>query len=257
MCTYPSVRRPLWAVATAALLTFTAGTASAQTTAPTNEQLFQSFLASPVYANFIEQGLAGTEPAPFKAECERMTVVDQPRFAVVRPAAFSVTNGQGAITDGVWIAFLPVDRCGTRTVRRLLVVVSGPNNLTPSRLLPGEFRGDLRLEADVQRTAMPVFMDMADCKDEKNVFISDIKSISATTEAWSEQWLANACGKPATLLVHYKRNGNAIDYTTELPPQAAQPGLAPQQPQVPTLNLRPTPTPLPAAPLPVRPGQLK
>lgn len=235
----------------AMLLASGASPATAQTAPPSNEQLFQSFLASPAYSNFIEQALAGTEPAPLKAECARLTVVDQPRFAIIRPAGFSVANGQGAITDGVWVAFLPVDRCGVRTVRRLLVVVAGANNLTPSRLLPGDFRGDLRLEADVQRTVLPVMMELAECQDEKNVFIGDIKSVSATADAWSEQWFANACGRPATLLVHYVRNGNAIDYTTELPPQAAQPVPAPFQPQAPTLNLRPTP-------LPTRPGaQLK
>ncbi len=242
---------PAWAAAAVTLLTCAAWPALAQTAAqPTNEQLFQSFLASPAYANFIEQALAGTEPAPFKAECTRLTVVDQPRFAIVRPAAFSVTNGQGAIVDGVWVAFLPVDRCGTKAIRRLLVVVAGPNNLTPSRLLPGDFRGDLRLEADVQRTVLPVLMEVAECQDEKNVFVGDIKTLSATPTAWSEQWFASACGKPASMLVHYTRNGNSIDYTTELPPQAGQPPgpfqIVPQA-APPALNLRPTP-------LPTRPG---
>lgn len=216
----------------------------------TNEQLFISFLSSPGYLAFIEQSLAGTDPAPLKAECPRMTVTGQPKYAVVRPAAFTVTNGQGAITDGVWVALVPVDRCGTLTVRRLLIAVTGPNNLSPSRLLPGEFRGDLRLEADVQRTVLPLFVELAQCPDEKAVFISDVKAISETPQAWSEHWSANACGKQVAILVHYARSGNAINFETELPVEAKQP--APFQPfqAAPMQPIRP-------APLPTRPGQLK
>ncbi len=224
----------------------------AQTQAATNEQLFLSFLQSPPYASFIEQALVSTDPAVLKAECARMIVREQPRYAVVRPAAFSVVNGQGAIVDGVWVAWVPVDRCGVATVRRLLIVVAGPNNLTPSRMLPGEFGGDLRLEADVQRTAVPVLMEIAECKDEKATYIADIKMLAVTPTAWTEHWFANACGKQVALLVNYRRNGNAIEFETELPPDAVAPRAAPAPFQpVPVIpQLRPALPPT----LPTRPG---
>jgi hypothetical protein len=219
------------------------------------EQLFISFLGSQPYLNFIDAALASTEPAVLKAECARMTMREHPRYAVVRPPAFTVANNQGAIVDGVWIAWVPVDRCGVATVRRILIVVAGPNNLTPSRMLPGEFGGDLRLEADVQRTVVPLFMELAQCTDDKAVFVSDIKMLQATQQKWTEHWFGNACGKQVAMLVHYTRAGNAINFETELPPDAARatPAL-PAQP-VPVLpQLRPG---LPAAPppgLPTRPG---
>lgn len=228
---------------------------------PTNEQLFVSFLGSPAYANFIDRALQQVEPAPLKAECAVLTVREQPRYAVVRPANFTVTAGQGAITDGVWVAWVPVDRCGTATVRRILVVVAGPNNLTPSRMLPGQFGGDLRLEADVQRTVVPLFQEMAECADEKAVHVRDIKMLAATQQAWTEQWFAKACNKDVAILVKYTRAGNAINFETELPPDAP-PGAA-LPPGPPTLVPAPTqPVPglrpgLPAAPppgLPTRPG---
>ena len=211
----------------------------AQTQAQANEQLFLSFLGSAPYMQFIEAALASTEPTVLKAECAKMTVREQPRYAVVRPAAFSVTNGQGAIVDGVWVAWVPVDRCGVATVRRLLIVVAGPNNLTPSRMLPGEFGGDLRLEADVQRTAVPVLMEIAECKDEKATFISDIKMLAVTPTAWTEHWFANACGKQVALLVNYRRNGNAIEFETALPPDGAGGPPATFQPVPVVPQLRP------------------
>jgi hypothetical protein len=245
-----------------ALLVAAAHPAAAQAQAqPTNEQLFLSFLQSPAYQNFLDQALAQTDPAVFKAECARMTMRENARWAAVRPASFTVVQGQGAIVDGVWIAWIPVDRCGTPTIRRLLIVVSGPNNLVPTRMLPGEFGGDLRLEADVQRTVLPLFQEMAECRDEKQVFVADIKITRQSATAWQEHWLGNACGKPTAILVNYIRRGNSIDFATDLPPQLPRaPQAMPQAPVLVPMPAQPVPglrPGLPAAPppgLPTRPG---
>jgi hypothetical protein len=117
------------------------------------------------------------------------------------------------IDAGVWVAMAVLDRCGSQVTRRaLLKAIPGANQLQPSLLLPGDFRGNLKLEADAIRIVTPGLMAFAKCQDSRKF---QVLNVTATTPAsatgWSEAWTAVACDKKIDAQVTYTAIDNGMN----------------------------------------------
>jgi hypothetical protein len=80
----------------------------------------------------------------------------------------------------------------------------GKNILEPNYLLPGEFRGNLKLETDARRIVLPGLGAFAKCSDITKVTVVDVKQLTPpSAKGWSETWTAAACGKTVEATVAY------------------------------------------------------
>ena len=114
---------------------------------PAGQQQLTALLTSPTYKQFLQTAVNQVESPVLKARCANLRVIDADRFALIIPATFT-PNG---ITGGMWLSVLNVDRCGAPATRRILVQVGGLNGLSPTAMLPGDFRGDVRLESEISQ----------------------------------------------------------------------------------------------------------
>lgn len=190
-------------LAAAILSCVVASSANAQQAPSPELQQLNAIVVSPAFRSYLDQAVVAVEQAPLKAKCA------QPKVTGVRgfvPVATLVMNG-GAMTSGMWVTVVTIDRCGTPGVRRILSrVEGGPNALTPSGLLPGDFRGDLRLETDITKAMTQGVLNFSKCADAASFAVVDIKTQGEpTAQGWSEAWTTEACGKTVTGVVDYKR----------------------------------------------------
>jgi hypothetical protein len=183
---------------------------NAQTRAPANdaERQVAAISASPNYQAFLLKAVNEEEPLERRATCNQpLRIVDGSRFLVIRPAVLTTqANGTQTIAEGTWVAYLIVDRCGSRAIRRLLVN-SAANETKAVGLLPGEFTGDLVLERDTSAIVYTALLAKAGCPStDRRVVVTDISNLTKPggTEGWSEQWTAVACGKPVATIVYYR-----------------------------------------------------
>jgi hypothetical protein len=141
-----------------------------------------------------------------------MKLVTSDKYLVLDPPSFTQVGGSYGITTGAWIAVAELDRCGKRVTRRALLKAAGSNGLDATLLLPGDFRGNLRLEADAVHTVVPTLMTAAKCQDAAKFWVLDIKSAGpATPQGWSETWTAEACGMSVTAKVAYSKSSTGMN----------------------------------------------
>jgi hypothetical protein len=185
----------------------------AQSTMPDPHALFAGYVASEQYRLFLETIFNRGEPQPPKDRCASMKVVAWDKYQVLEPPTFVRAGGSYKIETGAWVAGAELDRCGKRVLRRaILKAAPGNNGLDATLLLPGEFRGNLQLEAEADRTVTPKLMTAAKCKDATAFAVLDVKpSSAATPQGWSETWTAQACGKIVTAKITYKKTSSGVD----------------------------------------------
>jgi hypothetical protein len=192
--------------------------AAAQVPAAVDQQL-QALTSQASYRTFLEVAVNEAEPRARKQSCTRpLTVLETRFFSVVKAPVFgTAANGAGIVSDGAWIAYVPVDRCGTQTMRRVLVTIPQPNALVPTPLLPGDFIGDLQLEVDATRIAYAALVAIGGCTADSSVVVLDIKAISKpSAQGWDETWWAIACGNAVSTNVHYRPSPiNGTDITAD------------------------------------------
>ena len=110
---------------------------------------------------------------------------------------------------------LPTE-AGLRMFVSGLLQVGGLNGLSPTAMLPGDFRGDVRLESEISRAMTAEMMTFSNCKDSTKFAIVDIKAQGVPAPAnWTELWTAEACGKFVTAYVDYAASKGAIDVFTQ------------------------------------------
>ncbi|MDE1939914.1 MAG: hypothetical protein KGI68_12915 [Alphaproteobacteria bacterium] len=149
------------------------------------------------------------EPPPLKAQCPALKLSGVNFGSIVVAPTYVTVNGLKYIESGTWIARVYFDACGKKVARRaLLKAVGGPNHVVePTSLLPGDFRGDLRLEADAKRIVLPGIMGEAHCGDWSTLYVLDIVSSDPPgSDKWREVWTAQACGTLVKSDVTYWRD---------------------------------------------------
>ena len=188
--------------------------AFAQQADPSQQELFAGYTNSPVYKGMLEQIFNADEPAELKAECPTLKIVDFNKVTVVHPPTFVRAGANFNVDRGRWVAAATLDRCGTRVTRRALITaVPGANNVNSLRLLPGEFRGNLKLEADVSPVVSTGMMGAANCADRKQFQVLNVAALTPSTpQGWSERWTASACGKKVDADVTYTRASDGMDF---------------------------------------------
>jgi hypothetical protein len=189
-----------------------ASQALAQQPEPDQKALFAAFLNSPVYHAYLEQIFNAGEPAILKAECPAMKVVGQNRTVTLEQPKFVRAAGKFQIDTGSWMALATLDRCGSQVTRRALLKADpAANQLQHTLLLPGDFRGNLQLEADAVRIVTPVLMAFAKCQDQSKVQVINVAAITpASASGWSETWTAMACDKKIGAEVTYTAMGDGM-----------------------------------------------
>jgi hypothetical protein len=182
---------------------------------PDQKALFVSYVNSPVYRDYLEKIFNLQEPAVLKAGCPALKVVTQNRATVVEQPKFVHADGIFRVDSGSWVALAILDRCGTQVTRRaLLKAIPGANELQPIFLLPGDFRGNLKLEADAVRIITPGLMAFAKCEDRSKFQVINVTAITpASASGWSETWTAQACDKKIDAEVTYTATGNGMNIT--------------------------------------------
>jgi hypothetical protein len=202
--------RNILPIAASLLLAFQA---FAEQPAPDQKALFASYVNSSVYRAYLEQIFNSGEPAVLKAECPALKVVTQNRVNVVDQPTFVRAGTNFNIDTGSWVAVGVLDRCGAQVTRRALVkAIPGANQLRPVFLLPGDFRGNLKLEADAVRIVTPALMAFSKCKDWSKFQVINVAPITpASASGWSETWTAVACDAKIDAEVTYAATGDGMN----------------------------------------------
>lgn len=187
--------------------------ALAQQPEPDQKALFASYMNSPVYREYLEQVFNLGEPAVLKAECPSMKVVTHNRVTVMDQPTFIKAGTNFNIDTGSWVALAVLDRCGSQVTRRVLVkAIPGANQLKPVFLLPGDFRGNLKLEFDAVRIVTPGMMAAAKCQDRSKFQVLNVTAITpASASGWRETWTAAACDAKVDAEVTYSAIGNGMN----------------------------------------------
>lgn len=190
-----------------------ASRALAQLPEPDQKALFASYVNSHVYRGYLEQAFNLGEPAILKAECPAMKVVAYNRTIVLEQPKFVRAGANFNIDTGSWVALAVLDRCGSQVTRRaLLKAIPGANQLQPAFLLPGEFRGNLKLEVDVIRIVTPGLIAFAKCQDRSKFQVLNVTAVTpASVSGWSETWIAVACDTKIDAAVTYTATGNGMN----------------------------------------------
>lgn len=173
---------------------------------------FQSYMASPGYLKYLEIVFNQMETPPLKAQCPTLKLSGDNFASIIVPPTYGISDGLRHIESGKWIAHVYFDACGKKVSRRaLLEAVGGPNHVVePIPLLPGDFRGDLRLEGDARRIVGASIMAQARCKDWNTIYVLDIVSPDPRdSEKWRELWTSQACGTVVKTDVTYDGRGGA------------------------------------------------
>jgi hypothetical protein len=183
----------------------------AQPAQPDPQALFAGYVASEQYRQFLETIFNRGEPQPPKDKCAAMKIVIWNKYLVLEPPTFVRTGASYQIETGAWVAGAELNRCG-KSVTRRAILKAAPGGIDATLLLPGDFRGNLQLEAEADRTVTPKVMTAAKCKDPTTFAVLDIKPSSAVTpQGWSEAWTAQACGKIVTAKVTYSKTTTGVD----------------------------------------------
>jgi hypothetical protein len=190
-----------------------ASQALAQQAEPDQKAIFASYVNSPVYRGYLEQVFNLGEPAILKAECPAMKVVTYNRTMVVEQPKFVRVGANFNIDTGSWVALAVLDRCGSQVTRRAsLKAIPGANQLQPVFLLPGDFHGNLKLEADAVRIVTPGLMAAARCQDRNKFQVINVTAITpASASGWSETWTAVACDTKIDAEVTYAATGDGMN----------------------------------------------
>jgi len=177
--------------------------AFAQSSEPDQKALFVSFINSAGYKSYLERIFNLGEPTTLKAECPSLGILEWNKIMMVEQPTFVRSGANYQITSGAWVGMAVMERCGSRVTRRaLLKAVPGSNVLQPTFLLPGDFRGNLKLEADAMRIVLPGLMGAAKCTA-KSEFLNVRSHGPSTPQGWSETWTAAACGRRVDAEVTY------------------------------------------------------
>jgi hypothetical protein len=125
-------------------------------------------------------------------------------------------GGNFRIDTGNWVAVAVLDRCGSQVTRRaLLKAIPGANQLQPVFLLPGDFRGNLKLEVDAIRIVTPALLAFAKCQEVSKFQVINVTAITpASASGWSETWTAIACDTKIDAEVTYTATGDGMNIRT-------------------------------------------
>jgi hypothetical protein len=179
--------------------------ADAQSSEPDQKTLFGGYLSSPGYRAYLEQIFNSAEPNLLKAQCPSLRLLESNKFIMVEEPKFVRSGTNYHVESGAWVGVAVLDRCGAPVTRRALLRVAPDTHvLQPTPLLPGEFRGNLKLEADAMRIVLPAMMAIAKCSDLAKARVLDVKSHGPPTpQGWSETWTAAACNMTIEADVSY------------------------------------------------------
>jgi hypothetical protein len=178
----------------------------AQSTEPDQKSLFAGYVNSPGYRGYLEKIFNAAEWPTLRAQCSSLRILESNKVVVVEEPRFVRAGANYNIDTGTWIAVAGLDRCGVGVTRRaLLKAVPGANLLDATFLLPGDFRGNLKLEADALRIIMPGLMVTAECRDTKTFRVLDVTALGPSSpQGWSEKWIAEACRRAVEADVTYR-----------------------------------------------------
>jgi hypothetical protein len=212
---YRVVQRVFAGMALAALILGSGSAAAAAGLSPQQQAVFDSYLKSPAYRAILEKGYNDAELAMLKAQCPalKITALDPPEI-VQQP---QIVKGAGGwqVTDGAWVQRAMLDRCGKPAARRMMTENGANNTLRLHPLLPGDYGGGYRLEADALGTVVTSIVYKLECKDTKMPMVLDIQHLrDAPKPNWAEKWTVFLCGKTATARVVYFPRGGQVDILT-------------------------------------------
>jgi hypothetical protein len=187
-------------------------------TAPLDQkEAFVHFLLSPSAQKFIERSIADAENQALKTQCSTLKVLEANKFDIIDQPVFEQRETGLRLKSGSWVSVAKVDRCGVTTTRRLYIkYLPDQNRFEVSPLLPGDFRGNLKLEADARRIVVPGLMAAGHCADRAEFYLLDVKALGAAMpQGWSETWSARACGKSVSATVSYNAIPGGMDIAAE------------------------------------------
>ena len=184
------------------------GAATGEAKALDAMEAFQRFLLQPSIQNSFKAMLLDREPAAMRAECSDLKILESNEYDIVEEPKFEVRGGL-QLVSGIWVQVFVVDRCGTKTRRRLLIRYNpATNSLEPRGLLPGDFHGGIQLEFDTIKIVLPAVLSNTHCNDPRTLFVWDIKSLGEPVNGdWSENWKVQSCGNISYYRVEYSQTG--------------------------------------------------
>jgi hypothetical protein len=187
----------------AAMLVAAAFPAAAQV--PSQAALVAAFIRSPQVLTVVTSTLGRDEPAPLRARCG-VPAIQSVSGVVIQQSPIFVREGAGmTFQSGALVVRLATLRCAEPAVRRVLLVrAPGSAQIITHALAPGDFSGNLKLEADTLRIVEPGVAAAAHCAVSTGILPLDTKAIvPMTAQGGAERWTFWACGKAYTADVSY------------------------------------------------------
>jgi hypothetical protein len=176
--------------------------------------VFLQYLGSPSYKHLLERVLNAGKPPALKQECPSLQLLEWNKAQIIQQPTFVAAAGGGLNVDsGASVAVVAANRCGSRVIRRaLLKAVPGQNFVQPTFLMPGDFRGNLKLELDARRIVFPGLAAFGQCSDATKVQVLDVRPLTpASPQGWSETWTAKACDRSVDATVTYSATADGMD----------------------------------------------
>jgi hypothetical protein len=174
------------------------------------------FLVSDGFRAFAEDTINRLEPPLLQNECPHMTILGNTnQYISVKDVSLIGQSPNLLVANGAWVSVIDFDRCGTKVRRRTFMKADEKGHIASARLLPGGFRGDLKLERDATIIVEPALLIAAACSDNKQKIMRDIvvKEIKPNG-AWIELWTASVCGKDVSVEVLYSPAPDGIVVST-------------------------------------------
>jgi hypothetical protein len=180
--------------------------------APTAEEAgLAAYMAAPEFKTNLAAALIAAEPKRLKASCQTYSVISANEVTIVEPPVFEADGKR--MTSGSWIVVAHLDRCGTDVRRRMLLRMDD-HWIKTYPLLPGDFRGNLKLEIDARGLLSAALAAKGHCADAKSIEVLDVVNKQPPDDkGWSETWNVDACGTLLDVEMRYAREGEGMKIT--------------------------------------------
>jgi hypothetical protein len=191
--------------------------------APTAEEAgLAAYMAAPEFKTNLAAALIEAEPARLKASCQDYSLIRANEVTIIEPPVFEAVGDSKRMTSGSWIVVAHLDRCGQEVRRRMLLRMDGSDHwIKTYPLLPGDFRGNLKLEIDARSLVATALAAKGHCADVKKIEVLDVVNKQPPDDqGWSETWNVDACGTLLNIEMRYTRDaeGVKISGAVGLPP---------------------------------------
>lgn len=189
----------------AALAMLVAGLPAAASAQTDQTRLYDAYIASKPYMDWVSDRLNEMESPVLLAQCPKIKVTGRENSFVNQDARFA--PGAAAPQSGQWVDRLSIDRCGKSATRNIQVTARGNDKLYGAAMIPGRTATSPLLQHDAYQVAAAKARIHAGCHDELYVVDSAVAGRFIPGAPWKEDWTFLGCDKATVMALTFTPNG--------------------------------------------------